>query len=123
VVSERGTGLFHAEDVAQRAAEEAGEIPFPLYVVSDESGEAPLITVETTGEEVLVATLFSSPEKARAFREKASHLSLPDRLGSIEDRDGLRRHALVAQQAGAGYAVVDPESGLTDAIPIEELIR
>jgi hypothetical protein len=35
----------------------------------------------------------------------------------------LRRHALVAQQAGAGYAVVDPESGLTDAIPIEELIR
>jgi hypothetical protein len=123
VVSERGTGLFHAEDLAQRAAEEAGEIPFPLYVVSDESGEAPLITVETTGEEVLVATLFSSPEKARAFREKASHLSLPDRLGSIEDRDGLRRHALVAQQAGAGYAVVDPESGLTDAIPIEELIR
>jgi hypothetical protein len=123
VVSERGTGLFHAEDVAQRAAEEAGEIPFPLYLVSNESGEAPLITVETTGEEVLVATLFSSPEKARAFREKASHLSLPDRLGSIEDRDGLRRHALVAQQAGAGYAVVDPESGLTDAIPIEELIR
>ena len=123
VVSESGTGLFHAEDVAQRAAEEAGEISFPLYVVSDESGEAPLITVETVGEEVLVVTLFSSPEKARAFREKAPHLSLPDRLGSIEDRDGLRRHALVARQAGADYAVVDPESGLTDAIPIEELIR
>ena len=55
VVSERGTGLFHAEDVAQRAAEEAGEIPFPLYLVSNESGEAPLITVETTGEEVLAS--------------------------------------------------------------------
>jgi hypothetical protein len=122
VVSEKGTGLFHAEDVAQRAAEEAEEIPLPLYVLSDESGEAPLIVVETTGEEVLVAALFSSPEKAGAFREKASHLDLPDRLGSIEDRGGLRRHALVARQAGAHYAVVDPEAGLTEAIPIEELI-
>lgn len=123
VVSEQGMGLFHAEDVAQHAADKAEEIPLPLYVLSDESGEAPLITVETTGEEVLVATLFSSPEKARAFREKASHLSLPDRLGSIEDRDGLRRHALVARRAGAHYAVWDPEAGLTEAIPIEELIR
>jgi hypothetical protein len=93
-----------------------------LYVISDERGEAPLISVETSGEEVLVAALFSSPQKARAFREKASHLDLPDRLGSIEDRGGLSRHALVARQAGAGYAVVDPESGLTEAIPIEELI-
>lgn len=123
VVSERGSGLFHAGDVAQRAAEEAGEIPFPLYVISDERGEAPLISVETDGEEVLVAALFSSPEKASAFMDRASHLDLPDRLGSIEDRDGLRRHALVARQAGAGYAVVDPESGLTEAIPIEELIQ
>jgi hypothetical protein len=93
----------------------------PLYVISDEIGESPLISVER--EEVLVAPLFSSPERARAFREQASHLDLPDRLGSIEDREGLRRHALVARQAGAGYAVVDPESGLTEAIPIEELIR
>jgi hypothetical protein len=121
VVSEAGTGLFHAGDLAHRAAEE--EISFPLYVISDERGEAPLISVETAGDEVLVAALFSSPERASAFREKASHLDLPDRLGSIEDSDGLRRHALVARQAGAGYAVVDPESGLTDAIPIEELLR
>jgi hypothetical protein len=121
VVSEAGTGLFHAGDLAHRATEE--EISFPLYVISDERGEAPLISVETGGDEVLVAALFSSPEKARAFREKASHLDLPDRLGSIEDRDGLRRHALVARQAGAGYAVVDPESGLTEAIPIEELVQ
>jgi len=123
VVSEAGTGLFYAGDVAQRAAEAAGEIPLPAYVISDERGEAPLISVETDGEEVLVAALFSSPERARAFREKASHLDLPDDLGSIEDRDGLRRHALVARRAGAGYAVVDPESGLTEAIPIEELIQ
>jgi hypothetical protein len=123
VISERGTGLFYAEDVAQRAAEAAEETPLPLYVVSDERGEAPLISVETAGEEVLVAALFSSPEKARAFRGRAAHLNFPDRLGSIEDRDGLRRHALVARQAGALYAVVDPESGLTEAIPIEDLIR
>ena len=122
VISERGTGLFYAEDVAQRAAEAAEETPLPLYVVSDERGEAPLISVETAGEEVLVAALFSSPEKARAFRKEAFHLNLPDRLGSIEDRDGLRRHALVARQAGADYAVLDPESGLTEAIPIDELI-
>jgi hypothetical protein len=123
IVSEGGTGLFHAADVAAHAAGEAGEIPFPLYVISDERGESPLISVDTNGEEVLVAALFSSPEKARAFREQAAHLGLPNVLGSIDDRDGLRRHALVARQAGADYAVVDPESGLTEAIPVEELIR
>jgi hypothetical protein len=119
VVSGRGTGLFHAGDVARRAAEQAERVPLPLYLFSDERGEAPLISVE----EVLVVALFSSPEKARAFREKASHLDLPDGLATIEDRDGLRRHALVARQAGAGYAVIDPESGLTEAIPIEEWIQ
>jgi hypothetical protein len=123
VVSERGTGLFHAGDVRRRAAEAVGEIPFPLYVISDERGEAPLISVQTDGEEALVAALFSSPERAGAFRERASHLDLPESLGTIEDRDGLRRHALVAQQAGATYVVIDPESGLTEAIPVEELIR
>jgi hypothetical protein len=92
-------------------------------VISDERGEAPLISVDAGGEEVLVAALFSSPERARAFREKASHLHLPDRLGNVEDRDGLRRHALVARQAGADYAVVDPEAGLTEAIPVDDLIR
>ena len=122
VVSERGTGLFHAGDVARRAAEAVGEIPFPLYVISDERGEAPLISVQTDGEDALVATLFSSAEKAGTFRERASHLDLPESLGTIEDRDGLRRHALVAQQAGATYAVIDPEAGLTEAIPVEELI-
>ena len=123
VVSERGTGLFHAGDVARRAAEAVGEMPFPLYVISDERGEAPLISVQTDGEDALVATLFSSAEKAGTFRERASHLDLPESLGTIEDRDGLRRHALVAQQAGAAYAVIDPEAGLTEAIPVEELIR
>jgi len=128
VVSEAGTGLFHASDVAARAAKEiegAGEISFPLYLLSDERGESPLISVETgeeaAGEETLVAALFTSTEKARAFRARASHLDLPDLLGTIDDRDGLRRHALIARQAGADYAVVDPESGLTEAIPIEEL--
>jgi hypothetical protein len=123
VVSGRGTGLFHAEDVARRAAEEAEKVPLPLYLMSDERGEAPLISVETGGEEVLVAALFSSPERARAFRGRAPHLDLPDGLATIEDRDGLRRHALVARQAGADYAVLDPESGLTEAIPIEEWIQ
>lgn len=122
VVSGSGTGLFHASDVAVKAAERAREIPFPLYLISDERGEAPLISVETEEGEVLVAALFSTPEKARAFREKAAHLDLPDSLGTIDDEDGLRRHALVARQAGADYAVVDPESGLTEAIPVEELI-
>ena len=122
VVSGEGAGLFHAEDVAYRATEAAGEIPFPLYVFSDESGEAPLITVEVEEGEVLVAALFSSPERARLFTERTAHLSLPGGLGTIEDRDGLRRHALVARQAGAAYVVVDPVSGLTEAIPVEELI-
>lgn len=126
-VSGEGSALFHAGDVAHLAAERAGEIPLPLYLISDERGESPLISVQPdeTGEagEVLVAALFSAPEKARAFKEKAQHLDLPDSLGMIDDADGLRRHALVALGAGAGYAVVDPESGLTEAIPIEELTR
>src|SRR5919107_2469222 len=123
VISRGGTGLFHAGDVALRAAERAAEIPLPLYLVSDERGEAPLISVETDEGEVLVAALFSTPEKARAFKERARHLDLPDSLGTIDDVDGLRRHALVTQQAGANYAVIDPESGITKAIPVEELIR
>ena len=122
VISGSGTGLFHASDVAVKAAERAREIPFPLYLISDERGEAPLISVETEEGEVLVAALFSTPEMARAFRQRAAHLELPDSLGKLDDEDGLRRHALVARQAGADYAVVDPESGLTEAIPIEELI-
>jgi hypothetical protein len=122
VLSERGAGLFHAGDVAQKAQEIAGEIPFPLYMFSDETGEAPLISVEVEEGEVLVAALFSSPENARDFRERAAHLGLPDSLGTIEDRDGLRRHAMIAREAGATYAVVDPASGLTEAIPLEELI-
>jgi hypothetical protein len=121
VVSDRGAGLFHAGDVAQMAEEMAGEIPFPLYMISDEGGEAPLINVDVDDGEVLVAALFSSPENARDFRERAAHLDLPDSLGSIDDSDGLRRHALVAREAGATYAVIDPASGLTEAIPIEEL--
>ncbi len=122
VVSERGAGLFHSADVAQKAQESAGEIPYPLYMISDERGEAPLISVEVDSGEVLVAALFSSREKAREFRAMAAHLDLPDSHGTIEDRDGLRRHALVAREAGADYAVIDPASGLTEAIPIEELI-
>jgi hypothetical protein len=123
VISIDGTGLFHAGDVARRASEMAKELPFPLYLLSDERGEAPLISVETDEGEVMVAALFSTPEKAHAFRERATHLNLPDGLGTIDDAEGLRRHALVAQQAGAGYAVVDPESGTTEAIPVEDLIR
>lgn len=123
VVAGGGTGLFHAGDVAQHAAERADGFPFPLYVLANERGESPLISVEEGGSEVLVAALFTAPEKARAFRKRASHLSLPGLLGTIEDRDGLRRHALVARRAGADYAVTDPEAGLTDAIPIEELAR
>ena len=122
VISGSGTGLFHASDVAVKAAERAREIPFPLYLISDERGEAPLISVETEEGEVLVAALFSTPKKTRAFRQRAAHLDLPDSLGKIDNEDGLRRHALVARQAGADYAVADPESGLTEAIPIEELI-
>ena len=122
VVSERGAGLFHSEDVAHKAQELAGEIPYPLYMISDEGGEAPLISVEVDDGEVLVAALFSSREKAREFRERAAHLDLPHSHGTIEDSDGLRRHALVARDAGADYVVIDPASGLTEAIPIEELI-
>ncbi len=123
VVSEGGAGLFHAEDVAHKTQELAGEIPFPLYLISDERGEAPLISVEVDDGEVLVAALFSSLQNARDFRERAAHLDLPGGHGTIEDRDGLRRHALVAREAGAAYAVVDPVSGLTEAIPIEELVQ
>jgi len=123
VVAERGAGLFHATDVAQRVQEMAGEIPLPLYMISDEGGEAPLISVEADEGEVLVAALFSSHEGARNFRERAAHLGLPESLGTIEDEEGLRRHALIARQAGATYAVIDPASGLTEAIPIEELIE
>ena len=122
VISREGTGLFHAGDVALRAAERAEEIPLPLYLLSDERGEAPLISVETDEGEVLVAALFSTPEKAHAFKERATHLDFPDSLGTIDDADGLRRHALLTQQAGANYAVIDPESGITEAIPVEELI-
>jgi hypothetical protein len=122
VVSESGAGLFHSEDVAQKAQELVGEIPYPLYMISDQRGEAPLISVEVDDGEVLVAALFSSREKTREFRERAAHLDLPESHGTIEDRDGLRRHALVARDAGADYVVIDPASGLTEAIPIEELI-
>ena len=122
VISHGGIGLFHAGDVALRAAERAAEMPLPLYLISDERGEAPLLSVETDEGEVLVAALFSTPEKARAFKERATHLDFPDSLGTIDDADGLRRHALLTQQAGANYAVIDPESGITEAIPVEELI-
>jgi hypothetical protein len=120
VFSEDGTGLFHSGDVAQHAVTELKETRFPLYIFSDERGEAPLISVEDDGSELLIAALFSTSEKARAFHERASHLDLPDTLGTIEDAGGLRRHALVAREAGAEYAVIDPESGLTEAIPLEE---
>lgn len=123
VVAAHGTGLFFAEDVAQHAAREKEGLPFPLYLFSDEKGEAPLISVEDESGPLLVAALFSSPEKARKFREKAKHLNLPEHLGTIEDAGGLGRHALIARQAGAGYAVVDPEAGTTEAIPLEELIQ
>ena len=121
-VSEIGTGLFHAGDVAHLAGERAAGFEFPMYLFADEKGEAPLISIQEEDSEMLVATLFTSPEKARAFRERASHLGLPDLLGTIDDRDGLRRHALVARQAGADYAVIDPQAGLTDAIPVDDLI-
>lgn len=123
VVAGEGAGLFYAGDVARKAAERDGEIPFPLYLFSDEKGEAPLITVETDGGQVLVVALFGSAEGASAFREHASHLGLPGGLGRIDDAEGLGRHARVAKAAGAEYAVVDPESGLAEAIPLEELMR
>ncbi len=122
VVAGSGTGLFFADDVAQHAAREKNSLPFPLYLFSDERGEAPLISVEDEEGPLLVAALFSSPEKAHKFREKAAHLDLPDHLGTIDDADGLGRHALIARQAGAGYAVIDPESGMTEAIPLEDFM-
>src|SRR5688572_8373490 len=73
VVCERGAGLCHDGDVAQKEEEMAGEIPFPLYMIANERGEAPLITVEVEEGEVMVASLFSSPENARDFRDRASH--------------------------------------------------
>ncbi len=123
VVSGEGAGLFHAGDVARIALERATQFPFPLYILTDERGESPLITVETDEGEVMVAALFTSPENVHSFRERASHLELPDALGTIEDTDGLRRHALVAREAGADYAVMDPASGPADAILVEELIE
>jgi hypothetical protein len=74
-------------------------------------------------EEVAVAPLFGSPEAAQAFRDGAPHLRLPGSLGRIEDPDGLRRHALVAREAGARYAVLDPGPGPAEAVPLEDLIR
>ena len=122
VISAAGAGLFHAGDVARHASEQTSKLPFPLYVMADERGEAPLISVETGGEEELIVALFSSPQRAEAFREKAAHLELPDTLGTIEDEDGLRRHARIAREAGAVYAVLDPESGPAEAILLEDLI-
>ena len=122
VVSGKGVGLFHAGDVAVRAAEKAKDLPLPLYLISNERGEGSLISIEAADEEVLVVALFSSPERARAFREQVTHLNLPDRLGTIDDVEGLRRHALIARQAGADYIVIDPEEGTTEAIPVEELL-
>lgn len=121
VVTERGTGLFHAPDIAARFSDGTEEFAFPLHFFTDESGESPLITVEEGGGEILVAALFTSPEKAEAFRERASHLDLPETLGAIHDRDGLSRHARVAERAGAEYAVLDPEAGATEAISLDEL--
>ncbi len=121
VVTERGTGLFHAPDVAAHFSDGSGEFSFPLHFFTDESGESPLISVEQGDGEILVAALFNSPEKAEDFRKQASRLDLPGTLGAIHDRDGLRRHVLVAEQAGADYAVLDPESGTTEAIPLDEL--
>lgn len=123
VVSEQGTGLFHAGDVAYYSAEAGGETKFPVYILADNLGAAPLITVETDGGDVLVTALFTSTEKARDFRESARHLELPDGLGMIDDAEGLVRHTRIAKEAGAEYAVFDPETGLAEAIPIEEMIR
>lgn len=123
VVTSQGTGLFHVSDVAARLAGTARlpEFGFPLYVLADERGESPLISVEDEGGELMVAALFSSPQSAERFRESAPHLELPESVGSIDDADGLRRHALVARNSGAQYVVIDPEAGETDAIPVDEL--
>lgn len=123
VVTPQGTGLFHASDVVARLAGKARlpELDFPLYVLADERGESPLISVEDEGGELMVAALFTSPERADRFKENAPHLELPESVGSIDDADGLRRHALVARNSGARYVVIDPEAGETDAIPVDEL--
>lgn len=123
VVTSGGAGLFHASDVAARlaGATQLPEFDFPLYVLADERGESPLISVEDEEGELMVAALFSSPERADRFKENAPHLELPESLGSIDDADGLRRHALVARNSGAQYVVIDPEAGQTDAIPVDEL--
>lgn len=125
VVADSGTGLFYASDLAAHLSGEprgGPELAFPLWVIVDERGDSPLISVEDEEGEVLVAALFTSPESAGAFRESAGHLGLPESLGTIDDADGLRRNALVARRAGARYVVVDPEAGETDAIPVEDLI-
>ena len=123
VVTSRGTGLFHASDLVSRLAgtTQLPEFEFPLYVLADERGESPLISVEDETGELMVAALFTSPERAGRFKENAPHLELPESLGSIDDADGLRRHALVARNSGAQYVVIDPEAGHTEAIPVEEL--
>lgn len=126
VVADNGTGLFYASDLAAQLTGEARRAPeprFPLWMIVDEQGESPLISVEDDAEgEILVAALFASPRSAADFLEKVSHLGLPDSLGTIDDADGLQRHARLAQRAGARYVVVDPEAGETDAIPVEDLI-
>lgn len=125
VVADNGTGLFFASDLAARLTGEAQsepEIEFPLYVIADERGESPLISVDDEEGELLVAALFTSPRTAADLRESAPHLGLPDSLGTIDDAGGLRRHALVARESGASYVVVDPEAGETDAIPVGDLI-
>lgn len=123
VISHEGAGLFYAEDVAEHAREvDEMSFPFPLYLFSDNSGEAPLIRVEEETGELMVAALFTTPGKAETFRAGREHLELPETVATIEDGDGLRRHALIARRAGADYAVIDPEFGHSEAIPLEELI-
>ena len=119
VVAETGTGLFHTSDVV---AYMRGGIPFPLYLFVDEEGGSPLISVETGENELQVAPLFTTAELAHGFKSEATHLGLPELLGAIEDADGLRRHALVARDAGASYLVLDPQRGESEAIPVEEFI-
>ena len=119
VVAETGTGLFHAADIV---AYMTGGIPFPLYLFVDDEGGSPLISVETGEGELQVAPLFTAAELAHNFKTEAPHLGLPELLGAIEDADGLRRHALVAREAGALYLVLDPQRGESEAIPVEEFI-
>lgn len=119
VVAETGTGLFYAADVA---AYLRGGIPFPLYLFVDEEGGSPLVSVETGEGELQVAPLFTATELAYSFKSEAPHLGLPELIGTIEDADGLRRHALVARDAGAGYLVFDPQRGESEAIPVDEFI-